>query len=75
MSDDPVADILGRLDRPIALSLRLDRLDLEPGSYRFDVGVYERDWTYVYDYHWQAYPLEVAGGGQGFGPSRKWELL
>jgi lipopolysaccharide transport system ATP-binding protein len=59
--------------RPLTVVLLLDRLDLEPGSYRVDVGVYERDWAYVYDYHWQAYPLElVGGGGSGFGPRRRW---
>jgi lipopolysaccharide transport system ATP-binding protein len=63
---------LGRVDRPQTVTLTLDRLDLEPGSYRFDVGVYERNWAYVYDYHWHAYPLEIVSAGGGFGPSRRW---
>ena len=64
---------LGTLAAPRTIALTVDRLDVEPGSYRFDVGVYERDWSYVYDYHWQAYPLEVRRVGSGFGPSRRWD--
>ncbi len=65
---------LGRLDSPRTVALSLDRLDAAPGSYRFDVGVYARNWSHVYDYHWQAYPLEIVGGVAGgtFGPSRRW---
>jgi lipopolysaccharide transport system ATP-binding protein len=62
---------LGRLDAPRTVILTLDRLDVEAGSYRLDVGVYARDWSYVYDYHWHAYPLEIVGA-RGFGPSRRW---
>jgi lipopolysaccharide transport system ATP-binding protein len=65
---------LGRADRPQTVTLTLDRLDLEPGSYRFDIGVYERNWAYVYDYHWHAYPLEIVSAGGGFGPSRRWSI-
>lgn len=65
---------LGRVTEPVSVALRLDRIDLEPGSYRLDVGVYERDWTYVYDYRPQAQSLTVHGSGKGFGPSRRWEL-
>jgi len=63
---------LGRLEAPRTVTLRLDRIDAEPGSYRFDVGVFERSWEYAYDYRWHAYPLEVVGGGAGFGPARRW---
>jgi lipopolysaccharide transport system ATP-binding protein len=60
---------------PATVVLRLDRLDAEPGAYRFDVGVYEREWRYAYDYHWQAYPPEVAEtSGAAFGPPRRWEI-
>jgi lipopolysaccharide transport system ATP-binding protein len=52
---------LGRVGEPQTVVLELDRLDLPPGSYRFDVGVFERGWAYVYDYRWHAYPLEVSG--------------
>ncbi len=64
---------LGRLERRTAVRLSLDHLDLEPGSYYLDAGVYERDWGYVYDYRWQAHQLHVgASKGGGFGPSRRW---
>jgi lipopolysaccharide transport system ATP-binding protein len=64
---------LGRLDGPRTVTLNLERLDVAPGDYRFDVGVYERSWAYVYDYHWHAYPLEVAAAGSGtYGPARRW---
>jgi lipopolysaccharide transport system ATP-binding protein len=62
---------IGRVDHPTTITLLFERLDIEPGSYCIDVGVYEREWAYVYDYHWQAYRLEVTGTG-GFGPPRKW---
>jgi lipopolysaccharide transport system ATP-binding protein len=69
--DDHV--LLGRLDRRSTVRLALDHLDLEPGSYYLDVGVYERDWAYVYDYHWQAHTLQIGSGGRGgFGPPRRW---
>ena len=64
---------LGTLDGPRTVGLTLDRLDVAPGEYRFDIGVYERSWEYVYDYHWHAYPLEVtAARGGGYGPARRW---
>lgn len=63
---------VGRLDKPTTIALVFDRLDFEPGAYKLSVGVYERSWAYVYDYHWQAYPLEVTGRGGGFGPPRRW---
>jgi lipopolysaccharide transport system ATP-binding protein len=63
---------LGRLDRPTTVTLTFERLDVPPGTYYLDVGVYERDWGYVYDYHWQGYTLEFVGGGGGFGPAHRW---
>jgi len=65
---------LGRLERPRTLVLTLDRVDAEPGSYRFDVGIFERSWAYVYDYRWHAYPFEIVAGQAGFGPPRRWRL-
>ena len=67
---------LGMLREPTTLVLQLDRLDTEAGSYRFDVGVYERAWQYAYDYHWQAYPVDLFSvGGPTFGPPRSWRIL
>jgi lipopolysaccharide transport system ATP-binding protein len=61
-----------KLDAPRTVVLELGSLDVSPGAYHVDVGIYQRDWEYVYDYHWQAYSLEVAGSGRGFGPPRAW---
>ncbi|MDH3602328.1 MAG: hypothetical protein OEU26_22165 [Candidatus Tectomicrobia bacterium] len=56
--------------------MTLERLDLGGGQYYIDVGVYERNWTYAYDYHWKAYPLCVqsTGGAKGIlHPPYRWE--
>jgi lipopolysaccharide transport system ATP-binding protein len=66
---------IGRIGDPVTLELWFDRLDVEAGLYRFDVGVYEHDWSAVYDYHWQAYPLEVPPQSSGFGPPRRWRVV
>ena len=64
---------LGRVEGRRLVTLWIDRLDVEPGTYRFDVGVYEASWSYVYDYHWAAYPLEITVSRQGgFGPPHQW---
>ena len=47
---------------PVAVRLTLDELELQPGRYYVDVGVYPLDWAHAYDYHWHAYPLTVRGG-------------
>jgi len=55
--------------------LVFDRLDLLPGAYYVDVGVYEPDWEYAYDYHWQAHPLRVGGASHDrgvFRPPHRW---
>jgi lipopolysaccharide transport system ATP-binding protein len=66
---------LGRLDRPTRVQLFLDRLDVPPGRYHVDVGVFERNWSHVYDYHWQLHELECRGSaGASFGPPRRWTL-
>ncbi len=41
------------------LSANLRCLDLDPGTYFIDVGVYEKNWTFAYDYHSRAYPLII----------------
>lgn len=42
-----------------SVTLQLDRLDLRPGRYYFDVGLYEKNWEYAYDYHWHTYALSI----------------
>jgi lipopolysaccharide transport system ATP-binding protein len=57
--------------------LHLERLDLNGGEYYVDIGVYERDWAYAYDYHWHVYPLLVrlVGGEKGIlRPPHRWEV-
>lgn len=51
-------------------TLTVERLDLAPGAYRLDAGVYPPDWAYAYDYHWRAYALAVEGAAEGKGPLR-----
>lgn len=34
-------------------------LNLDNGKYYVDVGAYEREWAYTYDYHWKAYPIVI----------------
>ena len=41
------------------IQIHFDRLDLNSGQYYLDVGVYERDWAYAYDYHWRVYPFQI----------------
>jgi lipopolysaccharide transport system ATP-binding protein len=69
----PVDDVAG--DRRV--SLRFDRLDLIPGDYFIDVGAYEREWRYAYDYHWHVHPLRVLGSSSDrgvFRPPHRWEI-
>ncbi|MBD2578572.1 ABC transporter ATP-binding protein [Oscillatoria sp. FACHB-1406] len=59
------------------ISLQIDRVDLSGGSYFVDVGIYERDWTYAYDYHWHVYPLEICSAVDGnsiLNPPLRWEM-
>jgi len=57
---DPIAD-RGELE------LRYEQLDLEPGEYAVEVGVWASDWRYAYDLHERAYPLRIVGDRQGEG--------
>lgn len=41
----------------------IERLDLAPGDYAFDVGLYTDDWDRTLDLHKAAYRLEVTGPG------------
>ncbi len=43
------------------IHLVIDRVDLVPGDYFVDVGVFASDWSHAYDYHWHVYRLTVAG--------------
>ena len=56
---------LGDVEGELRVSLAIERLDLVPGEYFVDVGVYEGDWRFAYDFHWRVYPLTVLGEGGG----------
>jgi lipopolysaccharide transport system ATP-binding protein len=43
------------------VTLSLDDLELGPGEYFVNVGVYPTDWAHAYDYHWLVYPLRIRG--------------
>jgi lipopolysaccharide transport system ATP-binding protein len=58
-------------------ALVFERLDLIPGDYFVDIGVYERGWRYAYDYHWHVHSLRVLGSsrdGGVFQPPHRWEV-
>ena len=54
----------------LTVEIEIDRVDLMPGEYAIDPGVYRGDWAHALDYHWQAYPLRVTGRGGGHGVTR-----
>jgi lipopolysaccharide transport system ATP-binding protein len=59
------------------ICLHMERLDLIGGQHYVDVGVYQREWAYAYDYHWHVYPLLVrpTQGEKGIvRPPTRWEF-
>ena len=66
---------LGTLDAPRRLAIDFERLDLLPGDYFIDVGLYRADWKYAYDFHWHKHELVITGsaGDSGvFRPPHGW---
>jgi lipopolysaccharide transport system ATP-binding protein len=60
------------------IRLNLDRIDLRGGHYFVDVGIYQQDWTYAYDYHWHVYPLILDSTLLSNGiltPPMRWEIV
>ena len=43
------------------LRLDLERLDIAPGLYHLDVGLYGPEWTEVLDYLWEVRTIELVG--------------
>jgi lipopolysaccharide transport system ATP-binding protein len=41
------------------INMQLDRIDLLNGEYFINIGIYEQNWSYAYDYHWHAYSLFI----------------
>jgi lipopolysaccharide transport system ATP-binding protein len=56
------------------ISLVLDRVDLQPGAYWADVGVYSDDWETPYDYRWDSMRVLVTGTATGGSvqPPHRW---
>ncbi|MBE9066476.1 ABC transporter ATP-binding protein [Leptolyngbya cf. ectocarpi LEGE 11479] len=60
------------------IALEIECPNLETGQYFIDVGIYEKDWSYSYDFHWQVYPIIIQRSNtlvSASSPSQKWELL
>jgi lipopolysaccharide transport system ATP-binding protein len=58
--------------------LQLERLDLNSGQYYINVGIYEPNWSYAYDYHWHVYPLLIHPSGFDKGvliAPHQWEIV
>lgn len=69
--------LVHEIDGECRFSLLFERLDLIPGEYFVDVGVYEKDWSHAYDHHWHVYSLRVLGSsadGGVFRPPHRWEV-
>lgn len=41
------------------ITLHIERLDLNGGKYSISIGIYEKNWSYAYDFHWQVYSISV----------------
>jgi lipopolysaccharide transport system ATP-binding protein len=71
------AVLVHEIDGACRFSLTFERLDLIPGDYFLDLGVYESDWRHAYDYHWHVYGLRVIGPSADrgvFRPPHRWEV-
>lgn len=51
----------GALQGKHTLRVDLTSLPLVPGRYFLNLGIYPLDWSYLYDRHWQMYPLNITG--------------
>jgi lipopolysaccharide transport system ATP-binding protein len=68
---------LDRLAGSTELVLHYEGLDLEPGQYAVEVGLWAPGWRHAYDLHQRAYPLRIVGRRQGEGLIRtrhRWEI-
>ena len=66
-----------QLDGTGRIRLNIDRLDLAPGAYFVNVGVFDSDWSHAYDFHWHVYQLHVEGGSAHKGilaPPCRWAM-
>ena len=58
------------------LRLDLERLDIAPGLYHLDVGLYGPEWTEVLDYLWEVRTIEIVGDPTNgpVAPPRSWTI-
>ena len=66
-----------QLDGAGRIRLNIDRLDLAPGAYFVNVGVFDSNWSHAYDFHWHVYQLHVEGGSAHKGilaPPCRWAM-
>lgn len=66
-----------QVDRDGRIKLNINRLDIVPGIYFVNVGVFETSWSHAYDFHWHAYQIHVEGGSAHKGilaPPCRWEM-
>ena len=76
ISTSSILPILSEVQGKGTVSLQIQRLDLNGGMYSIDIGVYQKDWEYAYDYHWGAYTLtvEASSGKKGvLLPPHRWQ--
>lgn len=71
--------MIPKISGPGKIFLHFDRLDLHGGRYFINVGIYEKNWTYTYDYHKNVYPLTISqtpGDKRGvLYPPHDWEVF
>lgn len=56
-----IKTILGSASSHQIIRCEIIALPLLAGSYFINLGLYPTDWAYQYDFHWQMYPLRIAG--------------
>jgi lipopolysaccharide transport system ATP-binding protein len=54
-----IQTILGASSSHQIIRCEIIALPLLAGSYFINLGLYPTDWTYMYDFHWQMYPLRI----------------
>jgi lipopolysaccharide transport system ATP-binding protein len=77
LSSEAAGIRLGPGVRHATVRLRVDRLELAAGRYEVDIGVFEADWEYAYDFRWGMLPLTVTGRVAGKGvlsPPVRWTV-
>jgi lipopolysaccharide transport system ATP-binding protein len=56
-----VRNFTGSKTNTMKISCMIPSVQLLPGIYYVNVGLYPVNWDFIYDYHWQMHPLQVIG--------------